>query len=256
MLLLLLCGCARKFIYATDEKLKEYGTLIPVKIDTSYDLYLRQVVKVFDSVSRVYIAGNGQVANGIELIELEYLFISKTDPKKILVINNIANKRKVFYNNDAKKLELAPGADTTKVDIWYFSQFRFGRDSSGDFVFENVENEGFNHRWDVSFKNDTACLNAIGVYDKFGEDTRNANEAFAFPVYFIKVKDFKFFIKDYTNGRDVDLPEFEPVDKTFYLAYSKKKWHVIFRFDTTVRTHYRNIIFEKNRVYAAPRLPQ
>lgn len=255
--LLLLSGCARKFIFATDERVAEYGKLSPFKFDSTYDLYVRQIVKTFDSATRLYMPGNGILDTAKnELIELEFLLINKNN-HDILVINNIANKRKIFYNNSFKQQELAPSDGITKMDIWYFSQFRFGRDSSGDFVFENVENEGFNHRWEVSFKNDTAFLEAIGVYDKFGEDTRNANEAFAFPVYFLKVKDFTFFIKDYAAyNRNKELPEFEPVEKTIYLAGEGKKSKIIFRFNTAIRGNFKNIVFDADRLYAAPKLPK
>lgn len=248
----LLAGCAgTKFSYVTDKRVQEYGPLKPFRLKEDYQLYVRQVIKVYDSARRIYVPENGTVSAGTELIEIEYLLISK-DAKSAIVINNIPNKRYLFYNSEDKRADLADTAQQLKIDVWYFNQFRFGSvNGNGDLVFKDAGGSGKDHIWNLTRAGDDMLeIDAVSVSDQFGEDKRWVEAAFALKMIFRKAEDFVFLFKNNAGNKKHVDQTFLLKEQTLAVANRNGSWFIVFAFDTPVFKHYPNVVFFNERVYA------
>jgi hypothetical protein len=251
---MVLAACrGTKFSYVTDAGVQHYGTLHPYHLRNDYDLYTRQVIKVFDSTRNIYVPRNGSVTAGNELIEIEYLLLSKNG-KEAIVINNLPNKRFIFYNSADKRAELSDTTAQLKIDIWYFNQFRFGtRNADGDLVFKNVEGSGKDHTWNLQrVDGQTIKVDAVSVSDAFGTELRLVRAAFAIELVFKKADDFLFVFKNNAQQKRFANHYFPLKDQTLHVANHHQKWYVVFPFDTTVSRHFNNVVYFDKRMYAGP----
>jgi hypothetical protein len=247
-------GCGgTKFAYAPDKLVNAYGSLKPIEIDSTYKLYVRQIVKTFDSAAKIYRPTNARVPDGKDVIEIEYMLISEAK-KQAIILNNIPSIYQNSFNGNNRVFNLLDDSNRIDIDIWYLKQFRFGKlISDRKIKFINADGTGKDHIWNISKEEDTIKLVSISAVDEFGEDVRYIDQAFALEVLFKKVNSFKllFVYKEKIgNGRtNFDLP-----NQTFYVANdSKNQWHVIFRFGKPVNGgDVGNVIFTQNEIYAAP----
>lgn len=248
---MILFGCSgTKFIYVTANRLKKYGKLTPFKIDNEYDLYTRQVIKVFDPTKKLYVPINAKPDTNNPLIEIEYLLVSRST-KKVLIINNISDKRKSFYNSKDKIADLGAAADTVKIDIWYFSQFRFGKIENNSLIFKNVHGKLIHHIWNINDSGHVIKINSLSVADSSGEDLRIIEKAFAIEMLFFKEDKFQFVFKN-NRGKGMKglVPEFNLANQSIYIVNKTKE--IVFRFDTIVSGHFKNVLFLRNECMLLP----
>lgn len=245
------CG-GTKFAYAPDKLVSSYGPLKPIEIDTTYKLYVRQIVKAFDSAAKIYRPMNARVPDGKDVIEIEYMLISEAK-KQAIILNNIPSIYQNSFNGNNRVFNLLDDSNRIDIDIWYLKQFRFGKlISNRKIKFINADGTGKNHIWNLYKEQDTIKLISISAVDKFGEDVRYIDEAFSLEVLFKKVNSFKFLFvykEKIGNGRkNFDLP-----NQTFYIANNNNQWHVVFRFGKPVNGgDMENVIFSQEKIYAAP----
>ena len=257
MSLILLMGCSRKFYYATDDEVDKFGAAVTYDMDDSYQLYTRQVVTVMNKDS-VRVPVNGRLDENSKLLEVEYMFVSARD-KKVLVINNIANRSEKYYNSPDKINDLGITADTLKADIWYFAQFRFGViDPTGEFFFHKTSRDGLDHYWNITRFSDSILLNSISVSDNYGRDVRYIDSAFSLSVVFVKSDPWKLIFKKNSEkpiisfNKKKTIPEYELAGQTIQYHINNGSPVVVFRFNTDIHKDFRNVYFNKKRIYVAP----
>ncbi|MBC7849063.1 MAG: hypothetical protein H7Y31_04975 [Chitinophagaceae bacterium] len=258
LIIVALLSCNTKFKYVTDEKVKTFGASVAYDLDSSYQLYTRQVVTVKNSDS-IRVPMNGSLSENNKLLEIEYLFVSERD-KKVLVINNVANRWEKYYNSPDKISDLGISAPMIKADIWYFAQFRFGEmDQQGDLLFRNVSRDGRDHYWNISKFSDSIKLNSISVADSYGKNLRYIDSAFSLNVVFVKSEAWQVIFKQNAAKRMFPLtkkntiPEFELAGQTIYYHPNSGSPVVVFRFTENIFKHFRNVSFNEKRLYAEPK---
>lgn len=254
------CSCmGTKFTYVPDSDVEAYGDLMPFNINSTYELYVRQVVRLEDAATKTYRLANAETPDGKNVVEIEYMLISKTD-NRVIILNNIPSIYQGYGGRKNKSIERSKSynlADTDKeieIDIWYLRQFRFGRiDQNSNLEFVNVDGTSKNHIWKISEEiPGTIRLNSISVADKYGEVVRNIKEAFELEVVFKKVNSFRLVFRYKENGTVKN--SYGPKDQTFYVSKKTNRWNIIFRFDMPVNGSgtLNNIVFTKDRMYAPP----
>lgn len=239
-----------KFTYMTDERLNKIGKPVTVSLKPDYLLYKRQVIKVYDATTRTYLPANGalQTDDQKELIEVEYLFLSEK-LGKALVINNIPNKNKVFYNNP-ESIVPALAKQQEQINVWFFSQFRFADIESGPALrFKNIEGSGKDHVWGLERNGDTIKVVSVATVDNAGADIRYVAPAFSIEMIFVKEPFYELRFS-YSNGED--RCDFPVTNQAIHLYRNKKESWTAFSFDTTVYRHFRNVAFPNERMYAGP----
>ena len=261
ILLISLAGCrGTKFNYASDDTVKELGPLRSVHLDSTFRLYVRQIIKKYNYSTKMYDPLNAKTPDGKKVIEVEYMLLS-WEKKQVLILNNIPSIYQNIGTGNRNRFNIAGGKDSLSIDIWYVRQFRFGKIKNEDsIVFKNANGTTDTHIWNIiHYPADSIKLNSISVADNLGmgEDTRNIDSAFSLPMIFKPVHNFKLFFENKTmpktSARSFDLP-----DNTFYVVNKNKKWYAIFSFPVSVypakNDSFKNIIFTNDRMYTAPEL--
>jgi hypothetical protein len=205
-------------------------------------------VKIFDSITRSYLPANGamQTDDPKELVEVEYLFVSEKQGKA-LVINNIPNRNKVFYNNP-KIMVSALVEQQEKINVWFFSQFRFANiESFTSFTFKNIEGTGEDHVWEVERNSDTVKVVSVAVVDYAGADVRYIAPAFSIEMIFVKEPSFELRFS-YSNGKN--NYDFPVLDQAIHLYRGNNESWTTFSFEGPVYKHFRNVSFPNKRMYS------
>jgi hypothetical protein len=256
-ILILFSACSRKFHFALESKINSLGDSVAgFEIDHSYELYLRTILKQTDSVTKFSRPVNGTLTdtNLQQIIEVQYLFLSK-QKNRVLIINNIANRRTVFYNSTDKQVDLAPDAENSKVDIWYFAQFRFGSVRSGN-TFNFMAGDAIGKKsfeWVFREQSDTIFIKAINQVDQYNNNSSFVESAFHLPVYFVKANSFTLMLKENKGkGSSKKVPEEFIAERTIQFRKSKKGWFTVFRFPTAPRDGYHHVYFNTKRMYSPP----
>ncbi|MEO5681605.1 MAG: hypothetical protein ABIQ88_03130 [Chitinophagaceae bacterium] len=253
LITIFLNGCAAtKFNPVDDQAIQGFGTLTPFKIDDSYRLYIRQVVRTFDSTTNTYKPSNAIKFKTDSVIEIEYLLLSETR-QQVIVFNNIPSIYQKLVEEKNRGFNLEDNTGSLEIDIRYFRQFRFGKlGEGGKLIFSNADNSGKDHIWNCTQNKDSINISSISIKDKHGEETKNTKEAFSLGILFRRFNSFKL-IFEYKNAKKQNGIKVDLKDQTIYVSNPGNKYRVIFRFGYIIDGGSKtNIGFTKKRLYAAP----
>jgi hypothetical protein len=250
---ILLFSCSQKYYYATKERINSFGLdTLKFNLDSTYELYVRTVVKEKDKKTKVARPVNRTSQNrDSEVIEEQYLFISKVN-KKVLIVNNIANRSTVFYKPYDKISGITEVANQGNINIWYFAQYRFGtilNEQAYKFIPSDPSKKQW-QEWMINEKSDTIFIQSISLVDDFNNNSSAVSEAFSLPVYFVRVNNFRLAYKN--MGSDSDGDYFHVPENKIYLYKVKNGWRVVYKFNTPICEKYNYIYMKSKRVYSQP----
>jgi len=223
----------------------------------TFDEYIVDSSHYYLYVKSVCIDGDRKLfaclgTEGEEVIEREYLLVSR-DHTKVLVINNMVNRNQKIFNDPSRILKFkTPHDDQTEINIWFFKQFRFGTIEKNltlregyQFKFRTVEKHPVTYVWHYSMTDDSVTVSAIGRQQSDGIDLLFTKPALYLEPRFSRVKNFTFVFQ---------IPQ-QRKKNSSRVELAEAKWRIrkhctYFGFDEPVLKKYKSIRFGRKRMYA------
>jgi len=240
-------GCRSPYFKYVDG-IDTTGTFDEYIVDSSqYNLYVKSVC--IDGNRKPF---SCQGAEGEEVIEREYLLVSR-DCTKVLVINNMVNRNQKIFNDPSRVLKVnATNDDQAEINIWFFKQFRFGTIEENStlrqgyqFKFRTVEKHPVTYVWHYTMTDDSVTVSAIGKQQNDGIDLLFTKPALYLEPRFDRAKDFLFVFQ---------IPQ-QRKRNSSRVELAEAKWRIrknctYFGFDEPVLKNHKAIRFGRKRMYA------
>jgi hypothetical protein len=261
ILLFVLQSC-HKYVYLTASKESSLPAATALKIDSTFQYYIRKVYKT-DSSGFNKIAANTPGEPGKKLIEVEYLFYS---PKqgKLIYFSTIPDKYQNYY--DAHFL------GDTIVNVYdirtlYFGTLKNNKSAlksyeetvhSDEAVFE-FKNDITKDVW--AFQNNNNHINLVSITELKGDrfiDYIPLKYALERRVQFTKMPHYEIVYHNYRDagsGSQNDFPRL--INNTLYIitenpSAKKKKYRVYFQFNKPVKDAINQLYFPDKRITYNP----
>lgn len=247
VILLLMLGACRKVFYYTslDPATNPQSVVGKLQLDNTYKFYVRQVFEEKVNNESELKSDVPATARGKEeLIEVEYLFISK-DSNRVVYITTMADKYKQRY----RKFYLGD----KYANAWDFKTFLFGELLPGNEIkFTDWKNYKTD-TWQIDFSNG----NDERVYftqltekrDSIYHQQIPVKEVLKHEVFFTKVNDpMVVFHQNETREDTVQL-----LNNTIYLLKRRGRHRLYLQFNGKVNDKRSTIYFGEGRIVYDPR---
>lgn len=220
--------------------------LVPINLDSTYDLYLRTICK--DARNRPVNCN----PHARDTVEVSYIILS-TERENVIVINNNPNRNQRFFKKE-KMFKRTPRADLTEINVFYFKQFRFGEvdgnSTSLRFAFETAEKHSRSFLWTCGLVADSLEISSVSEVLPDGVNSRFSSSSLFLIPKFVRSDSFKFVFRLPPMLGEPKITS--PPCKIYIDKKSRTNYVTYFQFDQPVYKDYHTIKFGRKRMYAYP----